>query len=125
MVLTRLFPLGRLRRLVWLGFAFFLAACGGDPPARINTGDVAPTFQTTRLDGMAAHFPAAWAGKSVVVRFWADWCKYCEGEMQAIEKVYRRHKAKGLEVIAINAGQDRNTVEAFVRRIGSTPPQAS
>jgi cytochrome c biogenesis protein CcmG/thiol:disulfide interchange protein DsbE len=21
----------------------------------------------------------------VVIRFWADWCKYCEGEMKAIE----------------------------------------
>ena len=101
---------------------FLLAACGGEPPVNLNTGDIAPTFQTTRLDGMAAHFPAAWAGKPVVVRFWADWCKYCEGEMQAIEKVYQRHKAKGLEVIAINAGQDRKTVAAFVRKIGVTYP---
>ena len=99
-----------------------LAACGGDPPAKLNTGDIAPTFQTTRLDGMAAHFPAAWAGKPVVVRFWADWCKFCEGEMQAIEKVYQRHKAKGLQVIAINAGQDRKTVDAFIRKIGVTYP---
>ncbi|MDP2793970.1 MAG: TlpA disulfide reductase family protein [Sulfurisoma sp.] len=95
-----------------------LAACGGEPPARLNTGDIAPTFQTVRVDGMAAHFPAAWAGKPVVVRFWADWCKFCEGEMQAIDAVWRRHKAKGLEVIAINAGQDRKTVEAFIKKIG-------
>ncbi len=99
-----------------------LAACGGEPPVNLNTGDIAPTFQTTRLDGMAAHFPAAWAGKPVVVRFWADWCKFCEGEMQAIEKVYQRNKAKGLQVIAINAGQDRKSVEAFIKKIGVTYP---
>ena len=109
-------------RSIALLAALLLSACGGEPPVNLNTGDIAPTFQTTRLDGMAAHFPAAWAGKPVVVRFWADWCKYCEGEMQAIEKVYQRHKGKGLEVIAVNAGQDRKTVEAFIRKIGVTYP---
>ncbi len=110
-----------MKRLACL-LVCILAACGGEPPAKLNTGDVAPTFQTVRLDGMAAHFPAAWAGKPVVVRFWADWCKFCEGEMQSIEKVWQRHKGKGLEVIAINAGQDRKTVAAFIQKIGVTYP---
>lgn len=103
--------------------AVTLAACGnGAPPAKLNVGDIAPTFQTTRADGMAAHFPAAWAGKPVVIRFWADWCKFCEGEMQAIEKVYTRLKPRGLEVIAINAGQDAKTVAAFMQKIGVSYP---
>ncbi|MDP2809590.1 MAG: TlpA disulfide reductase family protein [Rhodocyclaceae bacterium] len=108
-------------------FPFLLAllpvACGGDkPPARLNIGDIAPTFQTFRADGMPAHFPAAWAGKPVVIRFWADWCKYCEGEMKAIEAVYRRLKPRGLEVIAINAGQDKKTVIEFMRKLGVSYP---
>jgi peroxiredoxin len=100
----------------------FLVACSGDPPTKLNVGDVAPTFQTARLDGAAAHFPAAWTGRPVVIRFWADWCKFCEGEMKAIEAVWQRHKSKGLDVIAINAGQDRKRVEAFVQKIGVTYP---
>ena len=100
-----------------------LAACGSDkPPARLNIGDMAPTFQTFRADGMPAQFPAAWAGKPLVIRFWADWCKFCEGEMQAIEKVYQRLKPRGLEVIAINAGQDARTVAAFMQKIGVSYP---
>ena len=102
--------------------ALLLAACTDAPPPKLNVGDIAPTFQTTRLDGMATHFPAAWAGKPVVIRFWADWCKYCEGEMKAIEAVWQRQKQKGLEVIAVNAGQDRKTVEAFIGKIGVTYP---
>lgn len=101
---------------------FLLTACGGDPPARLNAGDIAPTFQAVRLDGMPAHFPAAWAGKPVVIRFWADWCRFCEGEMKAIEAVWRRHRAAGLEVIAVNAGQDKATVATFVRKIGVSYP---
>jgi cytochrome c biogenesis protein CcmG/thiol:disulfide interchange protein DsbE len=65
---------------------------------------------------------AAWAGKPLVIRFWADWCKFCEGEMQAIDKVYRRLKPRGLEVIAINAGQDGKTVAAFMQKIGVSYP---
>ena len=103
--------------------AVTLAACGnGAPPAKLNVGDIAPTFQTTRADGMAAHFPAAWAGKPVVIRFWADWCRYCEGEMKDIEGVYRRLKPRGLEVVAVNAGQDRKTVAGFMAKLGVSYP---
>lgn len=105
--------------------ALLAAACGGKPPAKLNIGDIAPTFQTVRLDGLPAHFPAAWAGRPVVIRFWADWCKFCAGEMKAIEAVYQRHKGpagKGLEVVAINAGQDRKTVDTFIRKIGVSYP---
>ncbi|MDP1735515.1 MAG: TlpA disulfide reductase family protein [Sulfuritalea sp.] len=103
--------------------ALVLTACGGDkPPAKLNIGDIAPTFQTFRADGMPAHFPAAWAGKPLVIRFWADWCKYCEGEMKDIEKVYQRLKPRGLEVIAINAGQDKKTVVEFMMKLGVSYP---
>ncbi len=109
-------------RLLAFMIVLLVAACGGEPPARLNVGDIAPTFQTVRLDGMPAHFPAAWAGQPVVIRFWADWCRFCEGEMKAIESVWQRHRATGLEVIAINAGQERKTAAAFIAKIGVSYP---
>ncbi len=112
-----------MRLLSALFFTLLLAACGQEAPkANINIGSIAPTFQTFRVDGAAEHFPAAYVGKPLVIRFWADWCKYCEGEMKAIEAVYQRHKDKGLTVLAINAGQDKPTIEAFIRKIGVTYP---
>ncbi len=103
--------------------AFLLVACGSDkPPAKLNIGDIAPDFQTVRADGTPAQFPAAWAGKPLVIRFWADWCKYCEGEMKDIEKVYQRLKPHGLDVIAINAGQDKKTVVEFMKKLGVSYP---
>ena len=110
-------------RILLLIATLLLAACGNDAPkANINIGSIAPTFQTFRTDGGATHFPAAYFGKPLVVRFWADWCKYCEGEMKAIEAVYQRHKGKGLEVLAINAGQDKATIDAFIKKIGVSYP---
>lgn len=110
-------------RLPALLLALALTACGGGEPAvNLNIGGIAPTFQTFRADGGATHFPAAFFGKPLVIRFWADWCKYCEGEMKAIENVYQRHKGQGLEVLAINAGQDKATIKAFIKKIGVSYP---
>ena len=112
-----------MRLLLALLFALTLAACGQEAPkANINVGSIAPTFQTLRVDGNPEHFPAAYAGKPTVIRFWADWCKYCEPEMKAIEVVYQRHKDKGLEVFAINAGQDKPAVAVFIKKLGVTYP---
>ncbi|MBM3392178.1 MAG: TlpA family protein disulfide reductase [Betaproteobacteria bacterium] len=99
-----------------------LAACGGEQAAKLNLGDVAPAFHTQRVGGGDVDFTAAADGRPLVIRFWADWCKYCEPEMKAIDAVYRRHRDKGLEVFAINAGQDKATVEAFIRKLGVTYP---
>ncbi len=108
-----------MRFAAFLLSTLLLVACGSDkPPARLNIGDMAPGFQTLRSDGSPAQFPAAWAGKPLVIRFWADWCKYCEGEMKDIEAVYRRLKPRGLDVIAVNAGQDRKTVVEFMQKLG-------
>ena len=108
-----------MRLSALLASLFLLTACGSDNPAvKLNIGDPAPKFSAPALDGKNHEFPAAFAGKPLVIRFWADWCKYCEGEMKDIEAVYRRLKPRGLEVVAINAGQDRKTVVEFMQKLG-------
>jgi peroxiredoxin len=102
--------------------ALLLAACSAEPPAKLNIGDAAPAFAAKRLDGEAVQVPGAYAGRPLVIRFWADWCKFCEGEMKGIEPVYQRHKDRGVEVLAVNAGQDRATVAAFVGKLGISYP---
>lgn len=112
-----------MRLLTFLLSFALLAGCGSDNPAvKLNMGDLAPKFQTLTVDGKNSAFPEAYAGKPLVIRFWADWCKYCEGEMKAIESVYQRHKGQGLEVLAINAGQDKASIEAFIKKVGFTYP---
>lgn len=109
-------------RILFLACLVLLAACSGDQAAKLNLGDPAPAFQTQLLDGGNVDFPTAAAGRPLVIRFWADWCRYCEAEMKAIEAVYQRHKGKGLEVFAVNAGQDKAAVAAFAGKLGVTYP---
>lgn len=112
-----------LKRCLLIAAIGVLAACdSGAPAVNINLGTAAPAFRAPLLSGVEMDYPAAMAGKPVVVRFWADWCKYCEAEMKAIDAVYQRHKDKGLAVLAINAGQDKATAAAFVKKIGVTYP---
>lgn len=102
--------------------ALALTACDEGNTNRLNTGDIAPAFAASSLGAVPFRFPDDLRGKPVVIRFWADWCRFCEGEMKAIERVWQRHKDQGLMVIAVNAGQNRQDVATFISKIGVTYP---
>jgi len=53
-------------------------------------------------------------GKVVFLNFWATWCGPCRFEMPSMEKLYRRFKAAGLEIVAVNLQEDRDSVQRFV-----------
>ncbi len=113
-----------MKRFFSLLCFLLLTACGGEPPAKLNTGDAAPAFKTVRLDGSPVDFPAAFAGKPVVLRFWADWCKFCGPEMQLIDTLRQRYADRSLTILAVNAGQDKATVEAFMQKLSVGYPAA-
>ena len=94
----------------------FLAGCGVDLPKAVPNGSPAPAFTAHTLDGRTLAFPDDFKGKVVALRFWADWCPYCGPEMRDLEPVYRRLKARGLEVVAVNAGQGPEAVAKFLRK---------
>ena len=110
-------------RFLFLSLFVLLTACSDKPgPVNINLGDPAPAFALATLDGKTADFPAAYAGKPVVIRFWADWCRFCEGEMKGIEPVYRAYRGRGVEILAVNAGQERKNVADFMAKLGVSYP---
>jgi peroxiredoxin len=115
--------LGSLRGLfaALLLAAGLVAGCDSSAP-RLNAGDPAPPFKLMQPDGKAVSFPEDFRGKPVVVRFWAEWCRFCEKEMKDIEQVWQRHKDQGLTVLAVNVGQDKPSVENYVRKIGVNYP---
>jgi peroxiredoxin len=94
-----------------------LAAGCGEKAPRLEHGEPPPAFSLARLDGGTAAFPGQFTGRVVVIRFWADWCPFCESEMQAIEPVYRRYRDKGLVILAVNVRQEAATARAFIDKL--------
>jgi len=104
-----------------LALLLALAGCGAKT-GQVQRGDAAPSFALTTLAGQTLRFPEDVAGRGVVIRFWAGWCRFCEPEMKEIDLVAARLAAEGVSVLAVNVGQDRASVQAFVTRVGFRYP---
>ena len=60
----------------------------------------APRIFLKTLDGQN-HSLEQHAGKIVLINFWATWCQPCVREMPSMERLYQKHKARGLEIVAV------------------------
>lgn len=71
-----------------------------------------PDFGLTDLTGLEAS-SEAWAGKVVVINYWASWCPPCIREMPLFIQTQETLGAAGVQVVGI-AVDRREDVEAFV-----------
>ena len=77
----------------------------------------APDFALPTLTGGSVRL-ADLHGKAVVLNFWATWCVPCRTEMSTLEALYRRYRADGLEVLAVNLDRLSTAgVETFVKEV--------
>jgi peroxiredoxin len=94
-----------------------LSACG-ESTTQLEKGQPAPAFVLEKLETGTVDFPVDLRGEVVALRFWADWCPFCESEMRDIQPVYRAYHDQGMRVLAINVRQDRATAVRFVEPLG-------
>jgi len=80
-----------------------------------------PDFSLPLLTGGNASL-SSYRGKVVIMNFWATWCPPCRVEMPSMETLYRRFNAQGLEILAIDIGEDASMVRQFIRDSGYTFP---
>jgi thiol-disulfide isomerase/thioredoxin len=66
---------------------------------------------------------AQFAGKTLLVVFWATWAGPFKSELPELAKVYQKYHDKGLEVIGINLDNERGEVDAFLKEHPVTWPQ--
>jgi len=72
----------------------------------------APDFQLADLDGQR-HTLSALRGKVVIVNFWATWCPPCREEMPSMQRAWEQLRNRGVVMLAINVGEDEDTVFNF------------
>src|SRR5580698_659509 len=68
-------------------------------------GITAPNFAATDSKGTTFKL-SEYAGKVVLLNFWATWCKPCEQETPWLVEFQRTYGAQGLAVVAISMDED-------------------
>jgi peroxiredoxin len=84
--------------------------------AQLPAGTAAPEIDLRTLGGTRFQLSAL-RGHPVVMTFWGTWCPPCRDELPELAELYRKHHAAGLEIVAVNQGdQERRTsdVQHFV-----------
>jgi len=61
-------------------------------------------------------------GRIVILNFWATWCPPCRAEMPSMENLYQRFRDQGLEILAVDIGEDENTIRRFINNNKYTFP---
>ncbi len=103
---------------LWLSFTVDL---GGAPAASgpIVVGSrlldrPAPAFELTDLDGRTVRL-ADYAGRPVLVNFWASWCIPCRAEFPLLREVLARPDAGDLAVLGIVYRDNVDAAREFMR----------
>jgi peroxiredoxin len=89
----------------------------------IRQGNIAPNFELMNLEEKPVKL-SDFAGKKVILNFWATWCPPCRVEMPQMVKFYQNNE-KDAVILAINlthTEKNQSNVRAFVEDFGLTFP---
>ena len=89
-----------------------LALPGGAQPLKDWTGGRTPALELEDANGKP-HRLAQYAGKVVLVNFWATWCTPCRDEMPSMEALRAQLQDRPFVILAVNVGEGARATSAF------------
>ncbi|MDO9087823.1 MAG: redoxin domain-containing protein [Anaerolineaceae bacterium] len=86
----------------WISFTYFSNLNNNNEIySAPQKGFLAPDFKLNDIDGNEYQL-SEFKDHLVIVNVWASWCKPCQYEMPAMQKIYDQHKDEGLILLAVN-----------------------
>jgi peroxiredoxin len=77
-------------------------------------GQPAPIFSTVDLNETPVSLDAFLGEKVILLDFWATWCGPCVSELPKIAAVAEKYANRGVVFLAVNVGEDAETVRDFL-----------
>ena len=97
-----------------------LALAAGFVVSRHVSGSNAPAIEQPRidfalpdLDGKVHHL-SEWAGKIIIVNFWATWCPPCRKEIPDFVQLQEKYAVAGVQFVGVAADQP-DAIRDFVK----------
>ena len=82
----------------------------------------APDFELKNSEGQMVRL-SSYAGKVVLIDFWATWCGPCKAEIPWLIELSKKYEADGLAVLGISMDEEAWTVvKPFMEQAGITYP---
>ncbi len=82
----------------------------------------APDFTMTTFEGKEVHL-SDYAGKPLILNFWAEWCPPCVAEMPLLEEAWLEYGAD-VQFMTVNLEKGRMDPATFLEQRGITIPGA-
>lgn len=98
-----------------------LALNGACTPSAPVAAEPAAPLSGPGLDGKTVAL-SDFAGKVVLVDFWATWCDPCKEEIPALAKLHERLGPKGLVVLGVSMDEEVKEVPGFAAKAGINYP---
>jgi cytochrome c biogenesis protein CcmG/thiol:disulfide interchange protein DsbE len=123
---------GALAGLLAIAIVWVLAGRGAGPalPPAAQANRPAPDFALPAIDGTTVRL-SDYRGKIVLVNFWYTGCAPCREETPALQAVYTRLSAQGLQIVGVNVRANERAgpageadIRRFVDGYGVTYPIA-
>jgi peroxiredoxin len=83
-----------------------------------------PQFTEPALGGGTIDWPD-YAGKVVVVNFWASWCGPCRREAPALQRLWEEYRTRGVQFLGVNFNDDPAAARAYEEEFAITYPSVS
>jgi thiol-disulfide isomerase/thioredoxin len=98
----------------------------------VQAAALATSFKPVSEPMSAPHLPLAdlqgetvavadFAGKVVVLNFWATWCPPCREEMPSLQRLHETADGEDIVVLAANVGEQADTVRGFAESLDPRP----